>query len=55
MAATGLGRTTVDKLCNTGELTRVKVGGRALITTDSIRKLLEPLLTRCENFTDEGG
>jgi hypothetical protein len=43
MAATGLGRTTVDKLCNTGKLTRVKVGGRALITTESIRNLLEPV------------
>jgi hypothetical protein len=41
MAATGLGRTTVDKLCNAGKLTRVKVGGRALVTTESIQKLLD--------------
>lgn len=27
MSATGLGRTTVDKLCNSGKLNRVKVGG----------------------------
>lgn len=40
MAALGLGRTTVDKLCGIGRLTRVKVGGRALITVDSIRTLV---------------
>lgn len=41
MAAVGLGRTTVDKLCGEGKLTRVKVGGRALITVESIRALVQ--------------
>jgi hypothetical protein len=40
MAATGLGGTTVDELWNPGKLTRVKLGARALITTESIQKLL---------------
>lgn len=40
MAAMGLGRTTIDKLCREGKLVRVRVGGRALITVDSIRALI---------------
>lgn len=39
MAALGLGRTTVDKLCGEGKLERIRVGGRALVTVESIREL----------------
>ena len=40
MAALGLGRTMVDKLCGEGRLDRRRVGGRALITVASIHALL---------------
>jgi hypothetical protein len=40
MAATGLGRTTIDKLMGNGTLVRVKVGARTLITAESIRALI---------------
>lgn len=46
MAATGLGRTTIDKLMGEGRLERVKVGGRTLITVASIRSLLGQGATR---------
>jgi hypothetical protein len=39
-AATGLGRTTIDKLMKAGTLIRVKVGSRTLITVESIRALI---------------
>jgi hypothetical protein len=39
-AATGLGRTTIDKLMKAGTLVRVKVGSRTLITVESIRALI---------------
>lgn len=39
-AATGLGRTTIDKLMKAGTLVRVKVGSRTLITVESIRNLI---------------
>lgn len=39
-AATGLGRTTIDKLMKAGTLVRVKVGSRTLITVESIRTLI---------------
>ncbi|WP_267393396.1 MULTISPECIES: hypothetical protein [unclassified Sphingomonas] len=40
MAATGLGRTTIDKLMGNGTLERIKVGGRALITVESIKSVV---------------
>ena len=40
MAATGLGRTTIDGLMKRGVLERVKVGSRTLITVASIEKLI---------------
>jgi hypothetical protein len=39
-AALGLGRTKVNAMMKAGELVRVKIGGRALITIASIRALL---------------
>ncbi|WP_199801464.1 helix-turn-helix domain-containing protein [Alteriqipengyuania lutimaris] len=38
--ATGLGRTTIDKLMRNGTLHRIKVGRRTLITVDSIERYL---------------
>jgi len=38
--ATGLGRTTIDKLMREGKLERIKVGGRTLITVESIKRLV---------------
>ena len=38
--ATGLGRTTIDKLMRNGTLHRKKVGRRTLITVDSIERLV---------------
>lgn len=40
MAALGLGRTKVNDLMNVRTLVRVKVGGRTMITVESIRALL---------------
>lgn len=37
----GLGRTKVYELINSGELKRLKVGRRTLVTTDSVYALLE--------------
>ncbi|MBX7502146.1 helix-turn-helix domain-containing protein [Qipengyuania sp. YG27] len=38
--ATGLGRTTIDKLMRDGTLVRKKVGRRTLITVESIERLV---------------
>lgn len=38
---TGLGNTKIFELLASGQLKRVKVGRRTLITTDSIRALIE--------------
>lgn len=38
--ATGLGRTTIDKLMRNGTLHRIKVGRRTLITVESIERYL---------------
>lgn len=40
MQATGLGRTKVDELMRKGDLVRTKVGTRALITVESIERLV---------------
>lgn len=40
MQATGLGRTKVDQLMRKGDLVRTKVGSRALITVESIERLV---------------
>lgn len=39
---TGLGRTTIHRLINEGQLERVKVGARSLITVESIKRLTTP-------------
>jgi len=39
--ATGLGRTKIYELINAGRLQAVKIGGRRLIKTASIRAMLE--------------
>jgi hypothetical protein len=39
-AALGLGRTKINAMMKAGELVRIKIGGRALITAASIRALL---------------
>jgi hypothetical protein len=47
-AASGLGKTTVYKLMKTGQLARVKIGARTLITVESAMALLKappPLCT----------
>ncbi len=38
--ATGLGRTTVYHLINSGKLKTVKIGRRTLVSADSIRALV---------------
>ena len=38
---TGLGNTKIFELLGSGQLKRVKVGRRTLITTESIRALIE--------------
>lgn len=40
MQATGLGRTKIDQLMQKGELVRTKVGNRALISVESIERLV---------------
>ena len=40
MQATGLGRTKIDQLMRKGDLVRTKVGTRALITVESIERLV---------------
>ncbi|WP_435203095.1 hypothetical protein [Qipengyuania sp. 902] len=40
MQATGLGRTKIDQLMRNGDLVRTKVGTRALITVESIERLV---------------
>jgi excisionase family DNA binding protein len=40
LRATGLGKTTLFKLINTGKLHRVKVGKRTLIPFDELQKLV---------------
>lgn len=37
----GVGRSTVEKLVNQGELVRVKVGRRAMITSESLTAYLD--------------
>lgn len=39
--ALGLGRTKVYALINSGELKGVKIGGRRVVTFESIRRLVE--------------
>ncbi|MEE4210979.1 MAG: helix-turn-helix domain-containing protein [Parvularcula sp.] len=39
---TGLGRTTIHRLINSGQLDRVKVGTRTLITFASVKRLITP-------------
>lgn len=40
MQATGLGRTSIDKLMRNGTLVRTKVGRRTLISVESIERLV---------------
>lgn len=40
--ALGLGKTFIYDLINTGKLTAVKVGGRRLITAESVHSLINP-------------
>lgn len=44
--ATGLGRTTIDKLMRDGKLVRTKVGRRTLITVESIERLVGAKVAR---------
>lgn len=46
MQATGLGRTKVDQLMQKGDLVRTKVGNRALITVESIERLVGAKVAR---------
>lgn len=46
MQATGLGRTKIDQLMQKGDLVRTKVGTRALITVESIERLLGTKVAR---------
>ena len=46
MQATGLGRTKVDQLMRKGDLVRTKVGNRALITVESIERLVGTKVAR---------
>lgn len=46
MQATGLGRTKVDQLMQKGELVRTKVGNRALISVESIERLVGAKVAR---------
>ena len=46
MQATGLGRAKVDQLMKNGDLVRTKVGNRALITVESIERLVGAKVTR---------
>lgn len=46
MQATGLGRTKVDQLMRKGDLVRTKVGNRALITVESIERLVGAKVAR---------
>ncbi|MBX7483155.1 hypothetical protein [Qipengyuania qiaonensis] len=46
MQATGLGRTKVDQLMRKGDLVRTKVGSRALITVESIERLVGAKVAR---------
>jgi excisionase family DNA binding protein len=39
---TGLGKTTLFKLIDTGRLRRVKIGKRTLIPFDDLQKLVAP-------------
>lgn len=43
VALGGISRTTLWELINRGELTRVKIGSRAFITTESIAAYVERL------------
>lgn len=40
-AATSLGRTSVFRLIKAGRLRAIRIGGRTLVTTGSIKALLE--------------
>jgi excisionase family DNA binding protein len=42
LRATGLGRTTLYKLINSGQVRRVKVGKRTLVRYDDLQKLVAP-------------
>ena len=42
LRATGIGRTMLYKLIDTGQLRRVKVGKRTLIPFDDLQKLVAP-------------
>jgi excisionase family DNA binding protein len=39
--ALGVGRSTIYKLINAGQLSTIKIGRRTLIKTDSVRALVE--------------
>ena len=42
LRATGLGRTTLYKLIDSGQVRRVKVGKRTLVRYDDLQKLVAP-------------
>jgi excisionase family DNA binding protein len=42
LRATGLGRTTLYKLIDSGRVRRVKIGKRVLIPFDDLQKLIAP-------------
>jgi excisionase family DNA binding protein len=42
LRATGLGRTTLYKLIDSGRIRRVKIGKRVLIPFDDLQKLVAP-------------
>jgi hypothetical protein len=44
--ATGLGRTTLCSLMKSGEITRIKVGSRTLVTAQSVDELIKRLSNR---------
>jgi hypothetical protein len=46
--ATGLGATTINALLKSGQLTRIKVGGRTLVTVESIARFVEQKVAASE-------
>jgi excisionase family DNA binding protein len=42
LRATGIGKTTLYKLIDTGQVRRVKVGKRTLVRYDDLQKLVAP-------------
>ena len=53
LRATGIGRTMLYKLIDTGQLRRVKIGKRTLIPFDDLQKLVAPCVLDQKKQSDE--